>query len=116
MGQIMELARSLSGSRSTDGENKPPSSEPRQPSPAPAGDLSSLFTGGLDPRILEVASRFLANYRSEDDDRAALLNALRPFVREARYARLDQAIRLSRMTRAVRIALDTFKDGREHHV
>ena len=114
MGQIMELARSLGGGKSGGGSPPPPPSD--QPEPPPAEGLSSLLSGGVDPRLLEVAGRFLSGYQEKDDERAALLEALRPFVRQERYARLDQAIRLSKMTRAVRIALTAFQSGRDSHV
>lgn len=115
MSQIMALARSLGGG-TKNAEASPPPHTATEHSPAKTGELPSSLPGELDPRIWEIATRFLSSYRSDEDDRAALLNALRPFVRAERYARLDQAIRLSRMTRAVRIALDAFKDGGDHHV
>ena len=62
--------------------------------------------------------RLLSEYQSNDDERAALLNALRPFVKKERYAKLDKAIRISKLTRLIRIALDSFqsKGEEERHV
>jgi len=53
----------------------------------------------------------MQEYRSEDDGRIALLNALRPFVKEKRYAKVDKAIQIARLSRLIRVALDVFKGG-----
>lgn len=47
----------------------------------------------------------LREYQSTDDRNAALLSALRPFLREERRARLDRAQQIARMTRLIRVAL-----------
>ena len=60
-----------------------------------------------------MAMRMFSEYNSNEDQRAALLNALRPFVKEERYAKLDKAIRISKLTRLIRIALDSFKTKEE---
>ena len=51
--------------------------------------------------------------QSTEDRNAALLNALRPFLREEKQARLDRALRVARMTRLVRVALSALggKEG-----
>ena len=119
MGQIMELARSLG----RDGDHGAPSASdgrensgaPPAPS-APDGPRSDSPLSGLDsldPRLLNMALRLLSVYRAHDDDRAALLTALRPFVKPERYAKLDQAIRISRLTRVIRAALDSFRGSGE---
>lgn len=112
MGQIMDLARSLGAgkSESSSPQSKPPVQE-TPPSPVSTDPFSAL--GNLDPRLFDMAGKLLSAYNSSDDDRAALLSALRPFVKAERYAKLDQAIRISKLTRVIRIALDSFrtKDG-----
>ena len=47
----------------------------------------------------------LRQVQSTEDRTAALLNALRPFLREERQARLDRALRIARMAKVVRAAL-----------
>ena len=49
--------------------------------------------------------KVLREYQSTDDRNAALLSALRPFLREERRARLDRAQQIARMTRLIRVAL-----------
>ncbi len=107
MGQIMALARSL------DGPTPEPPSEPAPAAPASGPELSALL-GGIDPGLLSALGRVMAD--GGDDRRTALLEALRPFVREQRYAKLDKAIRIARLTRMIRIALDAWKGGGDKDV
>ena len=137
MAQIMALAQSLNqgGPATPDGEGaqlrpQPPGPDdagarppaPAAPAPtqpparagAPEGGLGSLLRG-LDPKMLSAAAGLLGQFNSGDDDRrVALLTALRPFVKEQRYARLDKAIQIARLSRLIRSGLDLFraqKDG-----
>ena len=68
-------------------------------------DLSALL-GQLDPGMIQLGMRLLGEYRGRDDRNAALLSALRPFVREERRSKLDRAIEIARVTRLVRVALE----------
>ncbi len=113
MGQIMALAQSL-------GKPAPPAPEPeeetREPgwertgAPAPesgAGEDSLSMLGSLDPRMVQMGMRLLKEYRTGDDRNAALLAALRPFLRKERYARLDRAIQIARLSRVLRVAFQS---------
>lgn len=120
MGQIMALAQSLGAPASAapqTAESAPPA--PPQ-SPAAGADLSALVGGlmggdGIDPRLLSVAARIMQEAGRNDDRRTALLEALRPFIREQRYAKLDKAIQIARLSHLIRIGLDALKGG-DHHV
>lgn len=139
MSQIMSLAQSLGGGAPAAGGDEhadaPPPPPPSTASTEPVGDstaaagpasspsaqvpdLSGLLGalsggggGGLDPRLLTLASRVMQEYQSEDDSRTVLLNSLRPFVKEKRYAKIDKAIQIARLSRLIRVALDVFKGG-----
>ena len=132
MAQIMSLAQSLNGRSPEAGAGDgaqpqgPASADAAAPAPeraaaaqppASAGDEGGLgsLLGGLDPNMLSAAAGLLGQFNSGDDDRrAALLTALRPFVKEQRYARLDKAIQIARLSRLIRSGLDLFrakKDG-----
>lgn len=128
MGQIMSLAQSLSGGKSEPqgagaGEGEEAAPAPVGQEGGPAGqlpDLSALLgslsgngESGLDPRLLTVASRVMQEYQRGDDGRVALLGALRPYVKEKRYAKLDKAIQIAKLSRLIRVALDVFRGG-EH--
>ena len=133
MAQIMALAQSLNGrgpdTPAGDGAQSQPAAGTGAPSPAPAapapppapapagtggGGLGSLL-GGLDPKMLSAAAGLLGQFNSgEDDRRVALLTALLPFVREQRYARLDKAIQIARLSRLIRSGLDLFRSGQDN--
>ena len=131
--QAMSLAQSLNGGGSPPpagtGE---PSPDPEQASPAPAqapapsppppasggaGDgLGGLLggLGSLDPKLLSAAAGLLGQFNSGgDDQRVALLTALRPFVKEQRYAKLDKAIQIAKLSRLIRSGLELFRAQRE---
>ena len=80
MEQIMSLAQSLGGKQEP-AASTPPSSSPVENNSFD-GLLGGLGLGQLDPRILTGAMQLLNQYQSNDDGRVALLNALRPFVKE----------------------------------
>ena len=50
-------------------------------------------------------SDVIRQVQGTEDRNAALLNALRPFLREEKQARLDRALQIARMTKLVRAAL-----------
>jgi len=110
MGQIMALAHSLGGG--TPGE-APPSDQgnapaqhgpPDPPAAASAPDLSSLL-GQIDPGMLQMGMRLFQEYQGNDDRNAALLAALRPFLKEDRRNKLDRALQIARVTKLIRVAL-----------
>lgn len=124
MGQIASLAQALSGGQ---GGEAAPAEQPESGAP-PSGedaapDLSALLgalgggdspLAGLDPQLLQTGLRLYAEYSAGDDRKAALLSALRPFVKPERYARLDQAVRIARLARVIRVAFRLFQDrGKE---
>lgn len=118
MTQIMALARSLSGEQGsapeTDGQDCAPAEEdayvPAAAPPAP--DLSAML-GQLDPKMLRLGMEVMRQVQSTGDRNTALLAALRPFLREERQARLERAIQIARMARAIRVSLSVLggKEG-----
>ena len=98
MEQILSLARSLGASS---GQTEAPAGEAPMP--------SSEFGFQPDPRMLSGIASLLGQCSSDDDQRVALLRALKPFVKEQRYARLDKAIRITRLSRMARMALELFR-------
>ena len=128
MGQIMALAQSLSG-QTANGDGSPPP----QPQPSPVeGEIQeavfepvsalndeelpsdhALPHPDIDPRLLELGLRAVSAYQNQNDEKSALLRALRPFVSEERAKKVDKAVQITRMTRAIRAVLDGIKGGRE---
>lgn len=114
MSQIMSIAQSISGSAS----NNQPDTEilPQEDAhPVDHGNLSSVFDS-LDPRLLQLGMTLLSEYNRQDDDKIALLTALHPFIKENRYAKLDQAIQIAKLARVIRVALNSFRNGGTEYV
>lgn len=122
MAQIMSLAQSLNlGEAGSESSKSNPPSEPHTPSAPPPAPSSEKGAGGLldglsslDPRLLSAAAKLMGQFQSgNDDQRTALLTALRPFVKEQRYAKLDKAIQIAKLSRLIRTALDLFRLPKE---
>lgn len=107
MSQIMSLAQSLGGA---------PSPPPSSPSSPPAGEPAGSIFDQLDPKLLTGVASLIGQYNSSDDQRVALLNALRPFIQEKRYAKMDKAIQIAKLSRIIRMALDMFRAKEDGHV
>ena len=109
MSQIMSIAQSLGGDQGPD-QDEQPSVQPPEPqaetSPAPSEDAPAL-----DPRVMAAGLRALSVWQGPADPRSSLLQALRPFVREERQVKVDKAIRIVRMSKAVRAALEGLQEG-----
>lgn len=157
MGQIMSIARALTGDGASSTQQAAPEAEyvpaesfqvapaalpppQSQNSPsAPPPDLSGMLgmlggllngsSGGgqtqdgggnplaaladLDPRWIQMGMQLFSEYNSPGDDKTALLVALRPFVKEERFVKVDRAIQAARLARVVRVALRTFRQNKE---
>lgn len=112
MSQIMALAQSLSGAG-----GQPAASAPEPPPVPPAAEGALPALDQLDPRLLRLGGQILREYQKGEDKSAALLLALKPFLRQERYAKVDQAIQLARLARVVRTALGAAgQTGGESHV
>ena len=123
MGQIMALARSLSGDLSpapqpnqeTQPENPPPQGESSPERQGDVPDLAALL-GQVDPQMIRIGMEVIQQVQAADDRNTALLNALRPFLREEKRARLDRAMQITRMTRLVRAAIGALGGKEEDRV
>lgn len=143
MAQIMSLAQSLNLGGSGTAPNQaqepaqgPDQSQPQQDNPAPppeagqppqppappaapaaaGGGLEGMLgaLGNLDVGALSAAASLIGQFTNDaDDKRTALLNALRPFVKEERYAKLDKAIQIAKLSRLIRSGLDLFRARKE---
>ena len=142
MSQIMSLAQSLNlgGSGPQPQPQEQPQSQEADPSsaqdpppqegnapaaPPPAPPAASAGSGGglggmlgalgsLDAGTLSAAASLIGQFTDGGDDkRTALLTALRPFVREERYAKLDKAIQIAKLSRLIRSGLDLFRARKE---
>lgn len=122
MGQIMALA----GKLGLDGTGPSPAEAPEeaedeanapQDVPASAGppsgpaDFSALFDQAQLGQLGRLVSLF---HQGGDPQAEALMDALRPYLRPDRQAKLDRAKRLAGLSRAARQAYRLWKEGELH--
>lgn len=97
---------------SASGEPAPDNDRPGQ-----SPDLSALLGGGLpdiDPRLLQIALRVFSEYSAQDDQKAALLASLKPFLKDERLEKMEKAEKIARLSRVVRVAIQVLKEGDSH--
>ena len=96
MAQIMQLAQSLGGDSQPADSRQAAAPQPR-PSPS-GGDALSALAGGLDPKLLTRLLPLVQELGGGRDSNARqLLYALRPFLKESRRDKVDQALRAARI-------------------
>lgn len=135
MGQITAIARALTGGPDApeDGPRQEPDAqevefvpveEPSSQEPPAGGeqtpDLSALLGmlggGDVDPRLIQIALRVFSEYSAQDDEKAALLSALKPFLRSERLEKMEKAEKVARLSRVVRLAIQLLKEEGTGHV
>lgn len=112
MEQIIALARSLTENRTpqnTDCTAEGFSSDSYTEVPE-NGEPHTLLDG-IDPQLLKLGTRLLSEYNRKDDRTVALLLALQPFLRQERNIKVEKAIQIARLSRLIRIGLDSFRKG-----
>lgn len=108
MGQIMALAQSLGKSSPQEEQEDTPPSQSSDDAP----DLSQLM-GSIDPKMMQLGMRLMREYQQNDSQNTALLQALRPYLREERRSRLDKAVQIAKMSRLLRVALGSLGKGED---
>ena len=103
MEKIMGIARSLSGSL---GSNSGDSTDSGSAAP-PAADLFSE----LDPKMLKLLSHLVREYKSPENDKTALITAIKPYLKPERQAALDKASGIVKLAHLARIALGELSGG-----
>ena len=139
MGQITAIAQALTGGPAQ--EAPPPSPPPEaqdvefvpveeEPTQSQEGtvvndgpDLSALLGmlggGGLpdiDPRLIQIALRVYSEYSAQDNEKAALLASLKPFLKAERLEKMEKAEKIARLSRVVRVAIQLLKEEGDGHV
>jgi len=94
MAQVASIAKSLGFS--TESEHTPPDT-PTMVSEENVPDLSSLFSQ-IDPALLQRLLPLLSQLNApKSSEREQLLSALKPFLKESRREKVDQAMQLARV-------------------
>lgn len=112
MEQIAAIAGSLSG-----GESSAPAEESHpevgQGSPDGLGGIGSLL-GNVSPDLLTKLLPLFQEYQNGDKEKAALLTAMKPFLTQESQAKVEKAIRITRLSHVIRASMGLFKE--EGHV
>ena len=95
MEKIMELAKSISG-----GE-------------AECADNRETSWADFDDRILKIASRLMSEWKTSELGQENLLLTLKPFLKQSRKEALEKAIRMTKMAKAARFAIQEFSGGED---
>ena len=83
--------------------------QPQAEDQSAGGDNPLSALGNLDPKLIQIGLQLFSAYSAEDDRRTALLNALKPFLKEERQAKLEKAIQIAKLSRVIRVAFQVFK-------
>ncbi|MGE4485279.1 MAG: hypothetical protein AB7C97_09250 [Oscillospiraceae bacterium] len=103
MQKIMGLARSISGSM---GEASKPGANPE--------NIASAI-GDIDPKMFKVMTKILGEYSaSPKSDKAVLLSAMKPYLKDERRKSVDRAIEIAKFAKVARLALSEFSGGDFH--
>ena len=112
MEQISAIANSLNlgtDNHTADGDTQTAPEGQNQSTPELSG-LGSLL-GGLDPAMLARLAPLVREYQSGSDEKQALLDALKPFLRRESQEKIDKAIRITRLSRVIRASMTLFREG-----
>ena len=124
MGQIASLAQALTGEHAGESAPPPAAEAAGQSGATDWSALLGMLGGGgdsnplsalseLDPQLLQAGLRLFSEYSATDDRKVALLNALKPFVKPERYAKVDKAVQIAKLARVIRVAFQLFQSRRE---
>lgn len=141
MGQITAIAKALTGGGTAAAPSPPPASSPPPQDvdyvpvgdshgfpeggpgtpmgeETPMPDLASLLGGSMDidPKLIQLALRVYTEYAAQDNEKAALLAALKPFLRQERLEKMEKAEKVARLSRLVRLAFQLLKEEGGEHV
>lgn len=110
MGQIAAIADSLGGGAAKEeaGASAPQPSEGASAAP----DLSGLgsMLAGFDSGMLTKLMPLMREYQSGSGEKQALLNALKPFLKQESQEKVEKAIRITRLSRVIRASMTLFRE------
>lgn len=95
MAQVVQLAQQLSGAMGSGPQTaaQPPPEPEKQAPPGPPGSL----LGGIDPQTIARFLPLLQAFSSDQSHSMQLLNALKPYLKEEKQAKVERAARLARL-------------------
>lgn len=111
MEQIAAIAGSLSGGGTAE-EAAAESAPQAQESAGQAPDLSGLgsLLSGVDAGMLTKLMPLVQEYQAGGGEKQALLNALKPFLKQESQEKVEKAIRITRLSRVIRASMTLFRE------
>lgn len=124
MEQISALASSLGqsgGQASGEGEGGDRAASPTAAAPAgkedsgaPDGSSLGSLLQGIDPGMLSRLMPLVREYQSGSDEKQALLEAMKPFLRRESQEKMEKAMRITRLSRVIRASMRLFREDGSH--
>ncbi len=118
MAQVASIAQSLGGGQPAQQQSAQSQGPPQQSVPAPQGgampDLGAISSmlGQLDPGVIQKFLPLVGELNSpRNGQREQLLYALRPYLKESRRDKVDQALQVARVLHLGKKFLGTLGDG-----
>ncbi len=106
LAQIKKLAEALSGTSPAEAAGTP--SESSQTSETPFSGKAPAF----DPKLMQLFASVMREY-SAPSEAAGLINALRPYLKADRLARVDKAMSIAKLAKAAKVILPEL-GGKSH--
>ena len=97
MEKIMGLAKELSKS-----SESPKAPEPEKKTEAIPG------LGDISPGMLGAIRKIMGELKHGDDNKAALIASMKPYLKPQRRETLDKAVKIARVARVAKTAIDEF--------
>lgn len=109
MDKITNLAKTLMGGEGSQPQRGPESGDQEDGLGGLAGLARSFMGdgdgGGLDPAALGKISRLIRESSGQDNEKKALLEAMKPYLSEKRRTKMDKALKIARLARIARLAM-----------
>ena len=111
MGKIFDLAGQLNGSPSPS-----PASEPQESTPESDAEPSDVPPSVSAEQLQQMGALLsrLPSFQTMDDKTAALVAALRPFLKKDRQKKLDRAVQVVSLTHTAKTLYHAWKEGDLH--
>ena len=102
MEKIMGIARSLSQSGFNEDNSKKNKQEKQN---------QNDFFGGLDPKMLSMMTRLMGGFNNSSNDKSKLIDTIKPYLKQERRQKLDEAANLAKMAKMAKLAFSEFSGG-----
>ena len=61
--------------------------------------------------MMKMFSRIMSEYSSSENDKTALLNALKPYLKKDRHEKIDKAVNIAKLAHVAKLAFSEFGGG-----